>query len=110
MRTITTAALSDATLRIRPRNRSREIFGLSALPKIRPKNVPGVSTAASSKWRSPNLPSKARNMRIAGVTNNMKLAIVPLTAPGVRCPWKMTNIGPGSAATVEEKAVAAPAA
>jgi hypothetical protein len=51
----------------------------------------------------------ARKSKIAGVTSNIKLANVPLIVPGARCPWKTTNIGPGSAATVEEKAVAVPA-
>jgi hypothetical protein len=40
---------------------------------------------------------------------SMNLAIVPLTVPGSLWPWKMTNMGPGKAATVEEKAVADPA-
>ena len=31
------------------------------------------------------------------------------TVPGSLWPWKMTNMGPGKAATVEEKAVADPA-
>ena len=48
MRIITTAALSEATLRIMIRNRSLETLGLSALPNSNPKNIPGASVIVSA--------------------------------------------------------------
>ena len=48
VRIITTAALSEATLRIMIRNRSLETLGLSALPNSNPKNIPGASVIVSA--------------------------------------------------------------